>query len=124
MGPVAAPPLPDQKTKGWEFTDLSGLDLEAYAAAEGEVEGLGAESASLDGPVVMPLAAAAEQFPELVEPRLGSLVPADDPFVARNDAAPGPRAPSSTSRRGKRLEQPVQSRCASSATAAHSTGAP
>jgi Fe-S cluster assembly protein SufD len=31
----AAPPLPTQKTRGWEFTDLSGLDLEAYTAATG-----------------------------------------------------------------------------------------
>jgi Fe-S cluster assembly protein SufD len=85
--PVAAPPLPDQKTKGWEFTDLTGLEIDAYAPAEGEVEGLGAGSDSLDGPVVMSLAAAAEQFPEIVEPRLGSLVPADDPFVARNTGA-------------------------------------
>ena len=29
----AAPPLPTQKTRGWEFTDLSELDLDAYAAA-------------------------------------------------------------------------------------------
>src|SRR3954471_12304992 len=35
----AAPPLPTQKTRGWEFTDLSELDLEAYARApEGDVE--------------------------------------------------------------------------------------
>ena len=25
-------PLPDQKSKGWEFTDLSGLDLDSYEA--------------------------------------------------------------------------------------------
>ena len=31
----AAPPLPTQKTPGWEFTDLSELDLDAYAPAEG-----------------------------------------------------------------------------------------
>ena len=31
----AAPPLPTQKTPGWEFTDLSGLDLGAYTAADG-----------------------------------------------------------------------------------------
>ena len=31
----AAPPLPTQKTRGWEFTDLSGLDLDAYAPATG-----------------------------------------------------------------------------------------
>ena len=24
------PPIPDEKTKGWEFTDLSNLDLDAY----------------------------------------------------------------------------------------------
>ena len=29
------PPLPSQKTPGWEFTDLSGLDLDAYPPAEG-----------------------------------------------------------------------------------------
>ena len=29
----AAPPLPTQKTRGWEFTDLSALDLDAYTAA-------------------------------------------------------------------------------------------
>jgi Fe-S cluster assembly protein SufD len=29
----AAPPLPTQKTPGWEFTDLSGLDLDAYTPA-------------------------------------------------------------------------------------------
>ena len=26
-------PLPDQKAKGWEFTDLSGLDIGAYEPA-------------------------------------------------------------------------------------------
>ena len=31
----AAPPLPTQKTRGWEFTDLSELDLDAYVAATG-----------------------------------------------------------------------------------------
>ncbi len=73
------PPLPDQKTKGWEFTDLSGLDLDAYepgstAAAVGAVEGA----------TVLPLRDAIDSHPELVGERLGSLVPADDPFVARN----------------------------------------
>ncbi len=29
----AAPPLPTQKTRGWEFTDLSELDLDAYSPA-------------------------------------------------------------------------------------------
>ena len=35
----AAPPLPTQKTRGWEFTDLSELDLDAYTeAADGDPE--------------------------------------------------------------------------------------
>ncbi len=86
MPSAAAPPLPDQKAKGWEFTDLSGLDPDAYAQSAGEISGL--EPRSEEGaPLVLPLAEAAERFPDLVEPRLGTLVPADDPFVARNAAA-------------------------------------
>ncbi|HEX8689553.1 MAG TPA: Fe-S cluster assembly protein SufD [Solirubrobacterales bacterium] len=76
------PPLPDQKTKGWEFTDLSNLDLDAYEPAP--------VSASIDAPdgaTVLPLAEAVDSHPELVAERLGSLAPSDDPFVARNDAA-------------------------------------
>lgn len=76
------PPLPDQKTKGWEFTDISGLDFDAYAAAEAEPAIAGGSGAT-----VLDLAEAAESRPDLVE-RLGALVPGDDPFVARNDAAP------------------------------------
>jgi Fe-S cluster assembly protein SufD len=35
----AAPPLPTQKTRGWEFTDLSELDLDAYTeATDGDPE--------------------------------------------------------------------------------------
>jgi len=75
------PPLPDQKTKGWEFTDISALDLDAYEAAEAVpvIAGGG-------GATVLDLSEASDSRPELVE-RLGELVPGDDPFVARNDAA-------------------------------------
>jgi len=76
------PPLPDQKTKGWEFTNLSGLDLDSYEPGSAAVS-----IGSADGAVVLPLREAGESHPELVEGRLGSLAPADDPFVARNDAA-------------------------------------
>jgi Fe-S cluster assembly protein SufD len=86
LTPTAAPPLPDPKTKGWEFTDLSGLDPEAFPAAAGEITGLEPRSEE-GGPLVMPLAEAAERFGDLVESKLGSLVPAEDPFVARNAAA-------------------------------------
>ena len=76
------PPLPDQKTKGWEFTDLSGLDLDSYEPGSAE-----ASIVSADGAVVLPLKEASESRPELVEGRLGALAPSGDPFVARNDAA-------------------------------------
>ena len=76
------PPLPDQKTKGWEFTDLSQLDLDAYEPASVE-----ATIAAADGATVLPLAEAVDSHPDLVEGRLGGLAPGDDPFVARNDGA-------------------------------------
>ena len=75
------PPLPDQKTKGWEFTDLSNLDLDAYEPASIE-----ASIPSVAGATVLPLAEAVDSHPELVEGRLGALTPSDDPFVARNEA--------------------------------------
>jgi len=108
--------LPDAKRKGWEFTDLSGLDLAAFGAAGAGEEAIGATSTALavpsgsieltqvdatmigevaevagngrpDGPVVMPLDQAAARFPELVGEHLGTIVSAEnDPFVARNDA--------------------------------------
>jgi len=76
------PPLPDQKTKGWEFTDLSRLELDSYEPGSTEAS-LGAAA----GAIVLPLKEASESRPELVEGLLGSLAPADDPFVARNDDA-------------------------------------
>jgi Fe-S cluster assembly protein SufD len=108
--------LPGQKTKGWEFTDLTELieadftvPVEADPAVREQADAVlnppeGAprivqiDATMLDGaapaagpvpsePVVTTLAAAAELYPEIVRERLGSLVASDDPFVARNDAA-------------------------------------
>ncbi len=79
---LALPPLPDQKQKGWEFTDLSKLDLDSYAPGAAA-----ASIAGVEGATVLPLAEAAESHPELLEGRLGALAPGEDPFVARNDAA-------------------------------------
>jgi Fe-S cluster assembly protein SufD len=79
---VALPPLPDQKAKGWEFTDLSGLEIDSFAE--------GSASASIDGgegATVISLAEARESHAELLAERLGTLAPGDDPFVARNDAS-------------------------------------
>jgi len=78
--------LPSSKSKGWEFTDLSELELGSYEPAEGSIQGIerGVDS---DGgpPVVMPLAEAAGQLGDLVRDRFGSIVSVDDPFVARNE---------------------------------------
>lgn len=79
---AALPPLPDQKSKGWEFTDLSSLDLDAYSESVPT-----ASLAGGDGATVVPLSAALESQPELVRERLGALAPAEDPFVARNELA-------------------------------------
>jgi Fe-S cluster assembly protein SufD len=80
-------PLPTQKDKGWEFTDLTGLDLASYPAGEGRIEGIDPEVDGADGPaVVLPLREAAQRLGDVVQQHFGSLVPADDPFVARNEA--------------------------------------
>jgi Fe-S cluster assembly protein SufD len=100
--------LPGQKQRGWEFTDLTDLDLDAYPASEGRIDGLEAGVDAADGPpVVLPLREAAERLPDLVGERFGSLVSSDDPFVARNErdwrSGVLVYVP-----RGQRLDKPVQ----------------
>lgn len=96
---------------GWEFTDISALDLSAYAAA-GEGDAAAVERAAPlfeglsdphvltqvdattvatpddlpEGVTVMSLEAAAAAHPELVERHLGTIVTQQDAFTARNDA--------------------------------------
>jgi Fe-S cluster assembly protein SufD len=101
---------------GWEFTDISGLDLSAYRAVNGDSstgqtvalpfalrpeetaawlelrdgrETPPSGSGTPDGVLVCTIAQAAESHPELVERHLGSLIDIDDLFVARNEAEPG-----------------------------------
>ena len=74
-------PLPDQKSKGWEFTDLSELDLAAFEPA-----GAAATLSGAEGATVVPLADALASHEELLREKLGSLVPVEDPFVARNES--------------------------------------
>ena len=98
---------------GWEFTDISGLELSAYGMANGDSSAGGAvalpfavraaDSArtleqrdAIEGPVqgqglpdgviVTTLTEAAASHPELVERHLGSLVDVDELLVARNEA--------------------------------------
>jgi Fe-S cluster assembly protein SufD len=99
---------------GWEFTDISKVDIDAYTPADaGDVDAIdrtgwlfesiegGVELLQVDSavavtaaaeatptePVVLPLSVAAERFPDLVEKHLGTVVAAEDPFVARNERA-------------------------------------
>ncbi|HXS34177.1 MAG TPA: Fe-S cluster assembly protein SufD [Solirubrobacterales bacterium] len=74
-------PLPDSKAKGWEFTDLAGLEIDTY-----ELTNAAAEISAPEGVTVLPLAEAAASHEDLVRQHLGSLVPSEDPFVARNEA--------------------------------------
>ncbi len=102
--------LPQFKGRpGWEFTDLSDLDLSAYGPApangaspnsaealfvpDGAVElrqadaGAATATGSLpEGVLVITLEEAAREHPELLERYLGTVVSGEDPFVARNDA--------------------------------------
>ncbi|MBV8987526.1 MAG: Fe-S cluster assembly protein SufD [Solirubrobacterales bacterium] len=101
--------IPQFKGKpGWEFTDLSDLDLGTYQtaptaaqpdgvapmfqpAAVAELEQVDAGTAALrgelpDGVLVASLEDAARDYAHLVERHLGTVVTADDLFVARNDA--------------------------------------
>jgi Fe-S cluster assembly protein SufD len=109
LAEVTALELPTFKGRpGWEFTDLSRLDLSAFAPAEGgdlsiarddlfeladptrldQVDGALSEGAAVeDGPVVMPLSVARDRHPELVEPHLGRVVAADDVFTRWNAEA-------------------------------------
>jgi len=104
--------LPTYKGRpGWEFTDISALDLGAYApAAAGAADAAAGADALFvgleqpivvtqvdattvevagelpDGVVVSSLEQAAASHPELVERHLGTIVAGEDPFVARNEA--------------------------------------
>ena len=106
----SALPLPSFRgNPGWEFTSLKSLDLDAFAepaTLDVDAGGLGIIDAppgatlleqvdhvfadplepAPDGVLVMSLSAAVQSHPDLVEQHFGSIVGADDPFVARNEA--------------------------------------
>src|ERR1044072_7135916 len=100
-GAAVAPPLPDQKTKGWEFTDLSKLDLESYERADAEVTGIGESAANLDEPVVMTLAGPPGSPPPRSGRSTGALWSPRPPRLSRAPPPAGARASSSTCRREK-----------------------
>ena len=86
-------------TAGWEFTPIDKLDLDAFPPAAGGkasdgtslfhfdgAVGVSDEEHAVEGPIIMPLALAAERYPDLVREHLGSVVSQDTPFTARNEA--------------------------------------
>jgi Fe-S cluster assembly protein SufD len=91
---TALPELPTFKgMPGWEFTDLSKLDMDAYPPAPGggEAQPLfeGFTAGNNGDAIVMPLDEARREHADLVEKHLGTAVSSDDPFVARNEAGEG-----------------------------------
>jgi len=97
----SAPPALDLPTfkgrPGWEFTDISGLDLAAYEpvgapepeAPEASEALFGIESPQTlpDGVIVTTIGEAAREHGELLRRHLGTVVPADDLFTMLNDSA-------------------------------------
>jgi Fe-S cluster assembly protein SufD len=88
--------LPEFKGRpGWEFTDLSGLELSAYMSAPANgtttkepLFDLPQDLVLPDGVICSTLSQAADEHPDLVEAHLGSVVSDDsDLFKVRNDAA-------------------------------------
>ncbi|MEY2535489.1 MAG: Fe-S cluster assembly protein SufD [bacterium] len=94
LGAIEAPSF--RGVAGWEFTPIDKLDVDAYPPAPGgEGPSLfefddavlsSGEEHTVEGPIIMPLAVAAERYPDLVEAHLGSVVTQQTPFTARNDA--------------------------------------
>ncbi len=86
---------------GWEFTPLKGFDLASFPPAPAGADDAAPHLLDLDldasvrvssdqpvseGPVVMPLALAAERYPDIVERHLGTVVTARTRFTVENDA--------------------------------------
>jgi Fe-S cluster assembly protein SufD len=88
--------LPQFKGRpGWEFTDLSGLDLAAYEPVRAQDGAHSARSmfeldgaaALPDGVIVTTIGEAARDHTDLLHRHLGSVVTADDIFTMLNDSA-------------------------------------
>jgi Fe-S cluster assembly protein SufD len=114
--------LPQFKGRpGWEFTDISGLDLAAYEPVraqdvedEGQTPsslfGLPAPEALPDGVIVSTIDDALREHADLVRRHLGSVVTADDVFTMLNDSAEHRRGSFVYVPRGVAVEQPISLR--------------
>jgi len=116
--------LPQFKGRpGWEFTDISGLDLAAYEPlrsgdTDGRGEdwmprslfGLSAPDALPHGVIVSTIDEALREHGELVRRHLGSVVSADDVFTMLGDSAEHRRGSFVYVPRGVEVEQPISLR--------------
>ena len=134
MAEVTALELPNFKGKpGWEFTDLSGLNLAAFAPAApgegdasaadrvatlleapegaihlGQVDGRVIEGeASDDGLLVLPLTLACERHEDLVREHLGTIVDTSQDVFTELNAASWTGGAFVYVPRGVRVEQPI-----------------
>jgi Fe-S cluster assembly protein SufD len=114
--------LPQFKGRpGWEFTDISGLDLAAYEPVAGPEPGEPAENlfdleneALPDGVIVVPIADAVREHEQLFRRHLGTVVAADDVFTMLNDSAEYRAGSFVYVPRGVVLEQPISLRAVQS----------
>ncbi len=75
-------PVPTNREEAWRFTNLRGFDPDAFTAHPGAF----ALDGDAGGAVFTSLAGAVESHPELVEPYLGTVVPAGEKFSSANAA--------------------------------------
>ena len=113
--------LPQFKGRpGWEFTDITGLDLSAYTPVDGPSDGAEASAEPLfaleaaeslpDGVIVTSIAEAARSHGELLRKHLGSVVTADDVFTMLGDAAEYRSGAFVYVPKGVAVEQPISLR--------------
>ena len=110
--------LPQFKGRpGWEFTDISGLDLAAYQVVTGpqaaapDVSGalfaVESQQALPDGVIVTTIGEAAREHAELLRRHLGTVVTADDIFTMLNESAEYRDGTFVYVPRGVALDQPI-----------------
>ena len=79
--------LPDQKTKGWEFTDLAELEGTKFEVGSPTIDLAAARNGGGATIRSLPEAVADDELGETVHRHLGTIVDRNDPFVARNEAS-------------------------------------